>query len=622
MPYLFRVLLMALVTLMGVLAVAPVTANQPLRRPAVGTNAAPAFAERFALPSFTLGYRSAQAAPAAQLNQINTPTPDESPTATPRPTRTPQPTSTVEPTAAATDTPDAVATDEQSEATTSQETTPIPDEGDAEESAPVVEPTEVLTTATTTATTTAAITATITPTITTAISTTDEAPLEGTIVTNRSDNAARFFVEGAVYDLAARRSIGLALPRASSVLNLYNCDASTPETDTACFWDPYLVTQNGFYEIYNAPTETSSVRLLLREAGSPPTDQVWVQNRTGQNEQIVYENEVIDLLPTAVHELAVETGAPAILYVRNCVSMEGQSVCEWAPKTLDPGVYYALISVETPGEQPGTLLTAYDLRPVVAGVAAEAEVVEAAQATLPAPTGNVVCSLAVPALNIRSGPGLQYEIIGKVRTLGAEPATVSVNGRNADQQWLTVTPDVAEDGWITSSPSFITCEGVLADLPLVEAPAPPPTPVVQEPAPQPETAAPEVAESEVSTDSAPAETQAEQPPVEPTATGAASVAIPEGQSVLLVNNGFQYDIRFTLDQLYRPTEGPSEYDLPPGGSVAIVVHPGHVAFTASSPWGGLSDNAELEVAPNQSATLWLRFEPDPGHSGQWLLVWQ
>jgi hypothetical protein len=240
--------------------------------------------------------------------------------------------------------------------------------------------------------------------------------------------------------------------------------------------------------------------------------------------------------------------------------------------------------------------------------------------------------LAVPALNVRSGPGLQYDIIGKVRTTGAEAATVNVNGRSADGQWLTVTPDIADKGWITSSPSFITCGGDVTTLPLVEAPpAPTPEPVAQapevQPAPQPAapadpaaTVAPEAPPAEaLPTEAAPAEPAAGQAPSDtlPPAPG-----IPPGQALLIVNNGFQYDIRFTVDQHYRPTEGPSEYDLAPGQAVNIVVYPGQIAFTASSPWNGLSGNAELHLDSDQSATLWLRFEPDGDNSGEWKLVWQ
>jgi hypothetical protein len=578
-----------------------VTFAQPIHRPVAGMPGA-AFAPAVSVANglatisqVTLGTQ------VAQLSQIGTPEADPSPTPTPRPTQTPLPSPT--PTTTSSPTP----------APTLEQTNP---EGNNEESAaggeaetaqadePAAGPDQ--------------------PASQDDENDSAETPLEGTIVSNRSQNNARFFVEGMTYELAADRAIGLALPRPSSVLNLYNCDAATPESTGTCFWDPYLVTQNGLFEIYDAPDAATGARLLLREAGTPPTDQVWVQNRTEQAEQVVYKNTIYDMPPTSVNEFAVATGVPAILYVRTCISLDDQSVCEWSPKTLDAGVYYAMVNVSTPGGEPNSQITTIDLRPVVADSDAATAAVAATDTVAPTP-GELICRLAVPVLNVRSGPGLLYEIIGKIRAEGTEPATVAVNGRSIDEQWLTVTPQVAEDGWITSDPNFINCEGDTNDLPIVEAPLPPPTPepvqIVEEPAPQAEAVQPQPAEVQTAPE---AQQAAEEPTAEPTATSpvTTSVAVPEGQALLVVNNGFQYDMRFTVDQRYRPQEGPSEYDLPPGGSVSIVVYPGQVAFTASSPWGGLSDNADLYLEPNQSVTLWLRFDPDPGSPGEWVLVWQ
>ncbi|HXF63885.1 MAG TPA: hypothetical protein VNK95_19835 [Caldilineaceae bacterium] len=625
---------MAWVTLMVATVAAPVTYAQPMRRSVAhaGEAHSPSNSPSSSLLASALAHLllAAQADQLAQLSQVNTPEATPQATATPRLTQTLLPGPTVAPTATVTPTLTPTPATETITVTAAQAGPSTPaateteDEAEPESDAPA-SPTIVpapTVTATALPAQAAPITAAATVTQTAPLSATaaGEAPLEGTIVTNRSDNNARFFVEGMTYELEAGRSMGLSLPRSTSVLNLYNCDAATPESTGACFWDPYLITQNGFYEIYNAPEATAGVRLLLREAGTPPTDQVWVQNRTGQAEQVVYRNEVYELPPTSVHEFAVASGVPAILYVRNCLTLDGQSVCEWTPKTLNAGVYYALVAVERPGAETGSEVMSIDLRPVVADVAAPSELAAAAEATLAPAPGEIICRLAVPVLNVRSGPGLQYEIVDKVRTTEAEPATVAVTGRSADSQWLTVAPSVAEDGWITASPSFVTCDGDLNSLPVVEAPAPPPTPepvaTAQESAPV--VVLPEEEPSEPNTEPQPQPEQPEAPPAQPEA----NAAIPEGQALLVVNNGFQHDIRFTLDQQFRPQEGPSEYDLPPGGSVSIVVYPGRVAFTASSPWGGLSGNAEIQVEANQAVPLWLRFEPDPGNSGQWLLAWQ
>ncbi|OUC05526.1 hypothetical protein RY27_26740, partial [Litorilinea aerophila] len=78
-----------------------------------------------------------------------------------------------------------------------------------------------------------------------------EGPLAGTIIANRSTATIKFFVEGETYTVAPERSLGLNLPRVTAVLSLYNCDANTPETQAGCFWDPYVVQRDGFYEVVN-----------------------------------------------------------------------------------------------------------------------------------------------------------------------------------------------------------------------------------------------------------------------------------------------------------------------------------------------------------------------------------
>lgn len=580
MDRLLKILISALVALIVATVMAPQTFAQPMRSTA---------ADSSAVTHIDLALRTLLARQPAQIGQLATPT-TASPT--PQPTRTP----------AATEVPLPAATVTSTQTITAQ-----------------VVQTEAAQPAQTTGSQITVVSPDATP----------SAPLEGTIIANRSEDNARFFVEGSTYDLAPGRSIGLLLPRTGSVLNLYNCDSGTPENQGTCFWDPYLITLNGFYEVYNAPDTAVEARLLLREAGLPPTDQVWVQNRTTQTEQVVYKNETYDVAPTTVREFAVTSGVPAILYVRSCLTLSGQTVCEWAPKTLDAGIYYAMVGVDTAGAQPGSQITTLDLRPVVGGVtsapvaaAPEASATSEAPAqgatATPAPLqGQITCRLLVPTLNVRSGPGLYYEIIDKVRD-GDQPATVAVDGRSVDGEWLTVNSDSAAEGWITASSSFVTCDGDIMGLPMVEAPAPPPTPdpavITQEPALDPSIPAPE----------APAEAPAsDQPAAAETPTPATDLpAPPAGQALLIVTNGFQHDIRFTLDQRYRPEAGPSEYDLTPGASVSVVVYPGQVDFSASSAWNNLSGNATLALEADQSLPLWLRFEPDGAGSSEWRLAWQ
>lgn len=453
--------------------------------------------------------------------------------------------------------------------------------------------------------------------------TVDEAtgPLEGTIFANRSEVLVTFFLEGQTYQLVAGRSHGVQLPRPSTVLNLFNCAGDLPADTAGCFWDPYMIQQDGFYEFYNTAAATEPAKLMLREAGAPPTGQVWVQNRTGQVESVVFKEEIFDIQPSSVQEFPVSTGVPAILYVRSCLTVDNQSACEWAPKTLDAGIYYAMLEVDTTGSQGSTTTTTIDLRPVVGASEGGNEQASSAEVAT-ADSQSIVCNVVVPALNVRSGPGLQYDIIGKVRTIDGTAVTVSVTGRSIDNEWLTVTDAVAVGGWINNSPSFITCVADVTSLPIVESPAlPTPAPVVIVETP----AVVEQPVQDVATPEAPAVVETpvaedEQPVAEETSTPAAAEgAIPVGQALLIINNGFQHDMRFTLDQVYRVAEGPSEFDLSPGASISLVVHPGNIPFSASSPWSGLSGNASINVGPDESYTLWLRFEPDNDDS--WKFAW-
>ena len=476
-------------------------------------------------------------------------------------------------------------------------------------------------------------------------------PLAGTIIANRSQATARFFAEGQTYVVAPGLAQGLDLPRPSTVVNLFNCAADAVDDGTQCFWDPYLVQRDGLYEVYDSPVVGDQLALLLRQVGSPPSDQVWLQNRTSQPETVVFRGEAYEIPPTTVVEFPVATGVPAILYVRSCLTLGGQSVCEWAPKSLDAGNYYAMTEVSTPSAQSGSIVTTIDVRPVLLNESTAAAATTTAQTTAPATTAptttglttaapTVQCRVLVPALNVRSGPGLQYAIVSKVRATGSEPPIVPVIARSPDNQWLVVSPSLTADGWINNNPSFIACLEDIASLPIVEPPAPPPTPTPLPMTEVPVIIAPPVADQPPATelpatelpateqpiteqpvtpvDPAPAPTTTEMPTPEPTAPSGPT--IPPGQSLLLVNNSFMHDMRITIDQRYRPQDGPSEYDLSPGSAIAIVVYPGQVSFTASSPWNGLSSNTTLELVTDQSLTLWMRFELDPG--GSWVFRWE
>jgi len=460
------------------------------------------------------------------------------------------------------------------------------------------------------------------------------AVLEGTIIANRSDAPIRFFVEGRTYEVAPLRSIGLSLLRDTAILNLFNCEATKDDTDIGCFWDPYLLVRDGFYEVVIGQQLGQDILLSLRTAGAPPANQIWIQNRTGERETVIVNNELFEIAPAAVREFSIIQNAPVIVQLRTCINANGRSVCEWTPQGAEAGFYYGLVNSETPGPN-NTLVTSLGLQGVIAS---SGEAVKAPP--------QAFCRLRVPTLNVRSGPGLEFPIIAKIRGTDTEPGSVVVVAFDATQTWMQVTERVARDGWVTANPEFILCEGALAELPVIGQPlveatpevaatpvtaappviaapgeatpaalvqptqAPATAPAVAETAPQPAVSAPEDTGS------------AEEIPSEQVTPTPEVADVPEGLARIVVNNAFDQTIRFTLDQRYRPEREnlSGEWDLEPGASVAILVYPGSIAFSASSAWRNISGNAEMLVDEKEDRALWITFVLDPVEPDRWNLV--
>ncbi len=84
------------------------------------------------------------------------------------------------------------------------------------------------------------------------------------------------------------------------------------------------------------------------------------------------------------------------------------------------------------------------------------------------PQGEVI----VAALNVRSGPGVDYPVIG-----GALAGDVfEIVGTNPTRDWLQVLTDEGELGWISGKPAYTRVLGSLDGVAIVEVP-PPPEPV-------------------------------------------------------------------------------------------------------------------------------------------------
>ena len=82
--------------------------------------------------------------------------------------------------------------------------------------------------------------------------------------------------------------------------------------------------------------------------------------------------------------------------------------------------------------------------------------------------GPQVTSL-VRALNVRSGPGLNYSVIGTLR----QDQSLPITGQNAAGSWWQVKLADGRQGWVTGQTSLVSVEGDTSKVPQVAAPAAP-----------------------------------------------------------------------------------------------------------------------------------------------------
>ncbi len=451
-----------------------------------------------------------------------------------------------------------------------------------------------------------------------------EGAVAGTVIANRTTALVRFFAEGNTYDLAGLRSAGLALSRPSNVLNLYNCDASLGMEKAGCYWDPYLLERDGFYEIVAGKDAGALQSLILREAGTPPENQVWIQNRVGRDEDVYFGTQMRTLPVGAVEQFALDGDDLGVFYLRSCVTTtDNASVCEWGSHSAEPGGYYALVELSRPGGVAGTTISTLSLQAVLGALPEEAAGDPATSAAAAGAAPQTICTLAVPALNVRSGPGLGFDIVKKVRSTESTIATIIVTGRTSAGDRLRVDETIAPGGWVIAGAEYLTCEGDVTLLPAIaesELPATPtPLPVeivtVDVPPADIGPAAPVegVDSGATAIGATDAITATESTPEQ------TSAVLPPGTALLTVHNAFDRDVRFTLDQRYRLEPGPSEFDLLPGGSTSIIVYGGAVPFTASSPWQGLSGNTTIPLAEGELRDVYLIFYYDEADE-RWFLA--
>lgn len=114
-----------------------------------------------------------------------------------------------------------------------------------------------------------------------------------------------------------------------------------------------------------------------------------------------------------------------------------------------------------------------------AAASSDIVVVAAVPATPPPPPPASVAQLTTTAnLNVRSGPGANYDILG-VLLLGQQAEII---GRNSDATWWQIKFAGAKQGYGWVSAQFAQTSNI-GNVPIVNAPAPPPTPAPPAPVP-------------------------------------------------------------------------------------------------------------------------------------------
>ena len=96
----------------------------------------------------------------------------------------------------------------------------------------------------------------------------------------------------------------------------------------------------------------------------------------------------------------------------------------------------------------------------------------------PTPITQPEATVAIKALNVRSGPGVAYGRVGQVK----EGEKLKVLGRTEASDWLKIVTGDGKEGWVSAE--FVTVNTDLGPVAVAQAP-PAPTPVPATPTPTP-----------------------------------------------------------------------------------------------------------------------------------------
>ncbi len=227
--------------------------------------------------------------------------------------------------------------------------------------------------------------------------------------------------------------------------------------------------------------------------------------------------------------------------------------------------------------------------------------------------------IATGALNVRSGPGLEYSVV----TVVNQGNVVNLLGRNANSSWAYIQTAAAKTGWVNASSSYITPSVAISSLPLVTTSTATPTATpTHTPTPAPSTATALVATGALNVRSGPG------------VTYSVLTVTTQGQTVTLL--GRNANSSWAKIRLSNGTEGwvnsslitPSVSisslplaDSPAAPQPPVPVAPGAVLSLRSGPGfnfpvtGSVYQGLQVTAVGRNADSSWLKVQLSDGQQG-------
>lgn len=177
--------------------------------------------------------------------------------------------------------------------------------------------------------------------------------------------------------------------------------------------------------------------------------------------------------------------------------------------------------------------------------------------------GQILVDIVTPTLNVRTGPGTNYERIATV----SQGYVMGAVGQWNNCAWLLIEDVDGAQGWVSGDPAYTHINGACADIPAVEAP--------------------------------PA-------PASGSNTGSNSGSSSGNASQSCVNWKNQVGIEVNITLTRKSDNWNTTFQIPKGTTQRHCVTPGEYTYTASAPNGG-SINGELNYTPGMN----LNFDLNP-----------